>query len=121
MTSAQRGSTKQKRGILAFFNEAPTSKVDNHSVENAPTGVVQVDVHHADVPTVLVQRGGGSEISVDEPIPTEATQSPRPSPAVDDEPAPTVEYESDHRNENGRQQPSVAKGFRSVGLQSSTG
>ena len=57
-------------------------------------------MHHADVPTVLVQRGGGSEISVDEPIPTEATPSPIvgpiPSPAVDDEPAPTVEYESDH-------------------------
>ena len=50
-------------------------------------------MHQADVPAVLVQRGGGSEIteiSADEPIPT-----PRPSPAVDDEAAPAVEYESD--------------------------
>ena len=109
MTSVQRGS-KRKRGILAFFSEASkSSKVDSHSVENASVGlVVQVDVHHADVPAavpvacvlvpVLVQPGGGdeiTEITIDEPaLPASHTRTRSPSPAVDDEPACGVE--SDH-------------------------
>ena len=110
MTSVQRGS-KRKCGILAFFSEASkSSKVDSHSMENAPVGLVvhqvQVDVHHADVPAAVpvacvpvpVQPGGGdeiTEITIDEPaLPASHTWTRSPSPAVDDEPACGVE--SDH-------------------------
>ena len=97
ITSVRRRSTKRKLGILAFFNEAQkSSKVDNHSVENAPV-VVQGDLHYTDVPAAVpVQPGGGDEITeipVDEPACHTPTPSPTLSPAVDDETACAVDDE----------------------------